>query len=89
MFKRRKVDEMFIRDILYQFVNGISTTITMIIQYKISKRGIVNLYTNRPGILIGRNGEDINAIRNEMKTKANAKDVKVFEMKDFVINKED
>ena len=68
MFKR-KVNEFMIRDILFQFVNSI-THCKVLIYYKISRRGVVKLYTNRPGIIIGRNGQDINTIRDEMISKA-------------------
>ena len=82
---KRKVNEYMVRDILYQFVNSV-TVCKMIIYYEISRSGVIKLYTNRPGILVGKGGETIYAIKDEMISKANVKDVKIIEMKRFVSN---
>ena len=84
MFKR-KVDEYAIKRVLSEFLNTV-TNCKMIIYYTVSRRGIVKMYTNRPGILVGPGGRDIEAIRNELVAKANVKDVKIIEMKQFVTN---
>jgi ribosomal protein S3 len=86
MFKKRVVDEYKVRDILYQFIKTVNPPCSMFITYNITRRGVVELTTNRPGILIGKQGIDIYRIKSHMKIKANAKDVKVYEHKQYVTN---
>ena len=45
------------KDILKEFIKPCSSKI--IIHYEVTHRGIVKIYTNRPGIIIGRAGKDI------------------------------
>lgn len=82
--KRRKVDEWEVAHILYDFLVENNFKSDIYISYEISKRGIVNIKTNKPGLLIGRRGIDIDNIRKEMKEKANIKDIKLNEMRRFV-----
>lgn len=83
-FKRRKVDEWEVAHILHDFLIENNLKSDIYISYEISKRGIVNIKTNKPGLLIGRRGIDIDNIRKEMKEKANVKDIKLNEMRHFV-----
>lgn len=82
--KRRKVDEWEVAHILYNFLVENNFKNDIYISYEISKRGVVNIKTNKPGLLIGRRGIDIDNIRKEMKEKANVKDIKLYEMRRFV-----
>ena len=82
---KRNVDEYRVKRILKQFVKSCSNT-KIVIYFEITGRGVVKLYTNRPGILIGRGGKDINAIKESLKKECNAKDVKLYEMRTIVSN---
>ena len=84
-FKKKKIDEWEVAHILYNFLLESHIKSDMYVSFEISKRGIVNIKTNKPGLLIGRQGVDIERIRNEMKEKAKVKDVKIYEMRHFVI----
>lgn len=85
---RREVDRFAIKDYLYQhlksFIKNSDTGI--IIHYDVTKRGVVNLYTNRPGIIIGKGGKTIDEITLILKNKCNVKDVRVYEMKNIISN---
>lgn len=83
-FKKKKIDKWEVGHILYNFLVEHQITNNICITYEISKRGIVNIKTNKPGLLIGRRGVDIDNIRKEMKERANVKDIKLYEMKHFV-----
>ena len=82
--KRRKVDEWEVAHILHDFLIENNFKNDIYISYEISKSGIVNIKTNKPGLLIGRRGVDIDNIRKEMKEKANVKDINLNEMRCFV-----
>ena len=81
---KRKVNDFNIVYILKQFINKCESKI--VIHYEITNRGVVKLYTNKPGIIIGRHGKDIKMLTERFKKECNAKDVKVYEMKNIVSN---
>lgn len=85
---RRKVDRFAIEDYLYQYLKSFidNGDTKLIIHYDVTKRGVVNLYTNRPGIIIGKGGETIDEITLILKNKCNVKDVRVYEMKHIISN---
>ena len=78
------VDEYRIRDILNDFIKPIETNI--FIHYEVNNKRVVKLYTNRPGLIIGKAGKDINMLTEKLKTECNVKDVKLYEMKYIVTN---
>ena len=81
---RRNVKTYRIKDILNEFIKDINCKIML--HFDITRRGVVKLYTNRPGLIIGRAGKDINMLTEKLKTECNAKDVKLYEMKHVVSN---
>ena len=81
---KRKVNEYEIKDILREFIKCCSSKI--IIHYEVTHSGVVKIYTNRPGIIIGRAGKDIKMLTERFKNECNAKDVKIYEMKNVVSN---
>ena len=84
-FKKKKIDEWEVGHILYNFLIENNFKNDIYISYEISKKGIVNIKTNKPGLLIGRRGIDIDNIRKKMKEKANIKDIKLYEMRHFIM----
>ncbi len=84
-FKKKKIDKWEVGHILYNFLVEHQITNNVCITFEISKRGIVSIKTNKPGQLIGNKGINIERIRNEMKEKANVKDVKIYEMRHFIM----
>ena len=83
-FKKKKINEYEVTHILYNFLVENQIKNNICITFEISKRGIVSIKTNKLGLLIGKQGEDIERIRNEMKEKANVRDVKIYEMRNFI-----
>ena len=83
---KRNVDEFAIKYILEEFLSSLKYDTKMIIYYKISGRGDIKLFTNRPGILVGRKGENINMIKERFINEANIRDTKIYEMKNIVSN---
>ena len=81
---KRKVNEYAITSILRQHLKSISPKMT--IHFTVTYTGIVKLYTNRPGILIGKHGTNIKMLTEKIKKECNAKDVKVYEMKHIISN---
>ena len=81
---KRKVNDFQIKCILIDFIKPIQSKI--VIYFEITNRGVIKLYTNRPGYLIGKAGKDIKMLTNRLKNECNAKDVKIFEIKNLVSN---
>lgn len=81
---RRKVSEYTLTYTLKEFIKNCNSKI--IIHCEITRRGVVKLYTNRPGIIIGKGGKDINELKRELKISANIKDIKIYEMKNVASN---
>ena len=84
LFKRRTVNDFQIKCILKEFIKPIQSKI--VIHFEITNRGVIKLYTNKPGLIIGKGGKDINMLTKRFTEECNAKDVKIFEMKNFVSN---
>lgn len=82
----RIVDEFKIKEILEEFLSSLKYDTKMIIYYKISGRGDVRLFTNHPGLLIGRQGETINNIKERFTNEANVRNTLIYEMKRVVSN---
>ena len=83
--KRRKVDEWEVAHILHDFLIENNFKSNIYISYEITKKGIVTIKTNKPGLLFGKQGVYIERIRNEMKEKANVKDVELYRIRHFVM----
>lgn len=81
---RRKVNDYEIGDILKEFIKPCDSKI--IIHYEVTYRGIVKIYTNRPGIIIGKGGKNIKMLTERFKNECNVKDVKLYDMKNIVSN---
>lgn len=84
LFKRRKVNDFQIKCILKEFIKPIQSKI--VIHFEITNRGVIKLYTNRPGYIIGKAGENIKMLTNRFKNECNVKDVKLYEIKNIVSN---
>lgn len=86
LFKWQKqiIDEYNIQRILNEFIENIKTPI--IILYKINKNNILNLYSNRPGVLIGPAGRDINYLTSEIQKITPIKEIKIYEIKNIINN---
>lgn len=84
LFKKKKVNEYHLKNILEDFVKTIPHN--TIIYFNITNKGVVNLYSNRPGILIGCRGETKNKLTDRFKKECNVKDVKIYELKYVVSN---
>ena len=81
---KRTVNDFQIKCILKEFIKPIQSKI--VIHVEITNRGVIKLYTNRPGLIIGKGGKDINMLTKRFTEECNAKDVKIFEMKNLVSN---
>lgn len=57
----------------------------MVVTYKVTRRGIVILRTTHPGVVVGKRGVTIGNITKELKERANAKGVKLYELTDYSI----
>lgn len=84
MKKTIQIDEYGVRRILQKYVKLIKTP--TIIVYKFDDSGVVNLYSNNPGSIIGKGGKNINNMITEMKTKCNVTHVYIYEIQDIVSN---
>lgn len=83
-FKKRKVDEWEVGHILYDFLKNNNFKNDIYITYEVTKKGIVNINTTKPGLLIGLQGINIDKITKELKERANVKGIKLYETKHFV-----
>ena len=81
---KRKVNIFSIMSFLKPFAKDNDTP--TIIHFDVTRTGVVNLYTNKPGLIIGKGGKDIDQLKIDLKRECNVKDVKVFEMKHMVSN---
>ena len=81
---KRKVNVFQIEYILKEFIKPIQSKI--VIHVEITNRGVIKLYTNKPGLIIGKGGKDINMLTKRFREECNAKDVKLYEMKNIVSN---
>ena len=81
---KRTVNDFQIKCILKEFIKPIQSKI--VIKVEITKKGVIKLYTNRPGLIIGKGGKDINMLIKRFREECNAKDVKLYEMKNIVSN---
>lgn len=85
MLFKREVKRYQVESILKDFVKNFNAS-KMIIHFETTKRGTVKIYTNRPGLLIGKAGKDIDMLTERFKEDCNAKNVKLYEMKNIVSN---
>ena len=84
MLFKRTVNDFQIKCILKEFIKPIQSKI--VIHVEITNRSVIKLYTNRPGLIIGKGGKDINMLTKRFTEECNAKDVKLYEMKNIVSN---
>ena len=85
IFKRkRNIDKWSIQELIQNFINNINCKITVYIEFK--DNGDVILHSNRPGILIGPKGRDIETLKNEIR-KYGGKKVTLKEMMYIADNK--
>lgn len=85
-FKRREVDEWEVSRILYDFLYPTSLSLKMIICYEISRKGDVIIRSNRPGVIIGVGGKNIEQLTYDLQTKANVRKVKLFELRNCLVS---
>lgn len=83
--KKREVNEYRIKEILREFIDNI-TSVTIMLHFDVTRDGVVHIYTNRPGLLIGKGGKDINMLEGRMVIECNAKCVKLHEIKNTLVN---
>ena len=86
-FSNYLLDDYRIREYLKKKLKNAS--VSKIVIERPTKEAIVNIYTSRPGIVIGKKGEDIEVFRNKISTilkvdksmiKANVKEIKKPEL---------
>ena len=86
-FSNYLLDDYRIRDYLKKKLKNAS--VSKIVIERPTKEAIVNIYTSRPGIVIGKKGEDIEVFRNKISTilkvdksmiKVNVKEIKKPEL---------
>ena len=73
---------MILKDMFDEFKEASKTFAT----FKITKTGVLKIYSNNPGLMIGRAGERINRYKKRLKEEANVKKVYLYECRDFVSN---
>ena len=81
---KRTVNDFQIKCILKEFIKPIQSKI--VIHFEITNRGVIKLYANRPGLIIGKGGKDINMLTKRFMEECNAKDVKIIKMKNIISN---
>ena len=81
---KRKVNEYKIGEIITKFVRELNVE-NMIVYWEITKYGYVKIHSNKPGIIIGKHGTDINRLSDLMKKYCNVKEVNVYEMRHYII----
>lgn len=86
MFFRRKVDEQEVSRILYDFLYPTQLSLNLIICYEITRNGDVIIRTNHPGLLIGKQGSDIDKLQHDMRTQANVRKIKLFELRNCLVS---
>lgn len=89
--RRKKVDEYKVGEILDLYLSSLKSEYNrkFMVYPEITKNGVVKIHTNIPGIIIGKHGETINAIKGSLISHAKARDVKIVEMKHFLTNIDD
>jgi ribosomal protein S3 len=85
--RRCKSDEEFkvyqiLRDWLEEFNIYGKTFAT----FELTKKGVLNIYSNYPGVMIGKAGERIDRYEKRLKEEIGIKKVKLYEHKNFVTN---
>ena len=70
----------------YLNVRLAKSSVSRIVIERTLKRITITVCTNRPGLIIGKGGKDINMLTKRFTEECNAKDVKIFEMKNLVSN---
>ena len=73
---------MILKDLFDEFKEASKTFAT----FKITKTRVLKIYSNNPGLMIGRAGERINRYKKRLKEEANVKKVDLYECRDFVSN---
>lgn len=87
--KRRKVDEWEVSNVIYEFVADLELYSNMLVLYEVSRSGDVIIRTNRPGLLIGRCGIDIERLKYKLQTQANVRRVILKEVHNYIVCSED
>ena len=88
-FKRGKVDEWEVGNIIYEFVADMEYYSNIVISYEITRRGGVVIRTNRPGLLTGKCGIVIERLKYELQTQANVRKVILKEVHNYIVCSED
>ena len=83
-YQKKMINEYNIEIILNEFIKNIKTPIIII--YKINRFNILNLYSNRPGVLIGPAGRDINYLKSKIQKITPIKKIKIYEIKNIINN---
>ena len=86
--KKYKLDEEFrayqiLKDWFEEFNTTYSRTFAT---FEITKKGVLNIHSNYPGIMIGKAGERINRYKKRLKEEVGIKKVNLYEHKHIVSN---
>ena len=89
-FKKKRrcfLDEEFktyliIRDWIAEFTTYGKTFVT----FEITKKGVLNIYSNHPGVMIGKAGERIDRYEKRLIEEVGVKKVNIYEHRNIVSN---
>ena len=83
--KRYKLDEEFkVHMILKDWLEEFTTYGKTFVTFEITTKGVLNLYSNHPGVMIGKAGERIDRYKKRLKEEANVKKVKLIEIRNLI-----
>ena len=77
-YAKKSYIEFYLKEILENFLEDIYD---VVIYFEVIKNRKIKIYTNRPGIIIGKGGIDINNLKTEIYEKTKIKNVELIEMK--------
>ena len=85
--KRYKNDEEFkVYQILKDWFAEFTTYGKTFVTFEITTKGVLNLYSNHPGVMIGKAGERIDRYTKRLKEEVGIKKVNIYEHRNIVSN---
>ena len=86
--KRNKSDKEFkVYQILKDWFEEFSTTYSRTFAtFEITKKGVLNIHANYPGIMIGKAGERFNRYKKRLKEEVGIKKINLYEHKHIISN---
>lgn len=85
--KRYKLDEEFkVYQILRDWLEEFNTYGKTFATFELTKKGVLNIYSNYPGLMIGKAGERIDRYKKRLKEETSIKKVNLYEHKNVVTN---